>query len=77
MARIVKTKQEVILADYSNTVILTDYILRWLSLGLYRIIYGSEKDGSGHLGVFIFFRFLLCFLRLRMPSTEIIAFAKA
>lgn len=59
MARIVKTKQEVILADYSNTVILTDYILRWLSLGLYRIIYGSEKDGSGHLGVFIFFQIFI------------------
>jgi len=56
MSKTTKTPQEVILADYSSTVILTDYILRWLSLGLYRVIYGNE---GGHLSVFFFFQVLI------------------
>lgn len=59
MSRIVKTSQEVILADYSSTVILTDYVLRWLSLGFYRILYGNE---GGHLGVFFSFQVIITLL---------------
>lgn len=56
MAKVGKKTQEVILAEYSNTVVVNDYILRWLSLGLYRIMYGNE---GGHLGFFFTFQLLI------------------
>ncbi|MCU0391942.1 MAG: hypothetical protein MUE81_12555 [Thermoflexibacter sp.] len=56
-----KKKHEVILTEYSNTVIITDYILRWLSLGLHRIISGNEGT---HLGYFFTFQILITFFTL-------------
>lgn len=56
-----KKKHEVALTEYSNAVIITDYTLRWLSLGLYRII-SREEEGS--YGLFLFFQLLITFFTL-------------
>lgn len=56
MARIDTKAREIVLAEYSNAVIITDYVLRWLLLGLYRVLYGNE---GGHLLFFFTFQVLI------------------
>ena len=48
----VKKRKELILTDFSNRLITTDYILRWFSLGIHRIFF-DDKGGGNDWIVFV------------------------
>jgi hypothetical protein len=41
-----KTRRKITVADYSPLVLTCDYVLRWLSLGIYRAIWGQGVQGQ-------------------------------
>jgi hypothetical protein len=41
-----KTRRQITVADYSPLVLTSDYVLRWLSLGIYRAVWGQGAPGQ-------------------------------
>jgi hypothetical protein len=52
-----KTRRQIAVADYSPIVLTSDYFLRWVSLGLYRAIWGDAQGGL--IWVFVLFQLLI------------------